>query len=396
MYEMAQEREVIVVGAGPAGATAATLLAQKGHDVLLLDRQSFPRDKICGDGVPAGVIKMMNRMGMGAKVLAAEKSGDFNPIKQVRLVSPRGFVMDAPLPDDPEANSYVAPRKVIDALLQEHAVACGTEFLAAQVQEPLLENGQVVGVRARLAVNGRFLTQDLHARLVIGADGVTSAIARALRPRQTHHHPEHKAVALRAYIEDIEEIPHTAEFYFYEAIAPGYAWIFNLGGGRANIGLGMRLDQFRQTSRKLEDLLKEFLAMPEIRKRLKQGGQLRDMATWPLNFGSQEGLRFAFPGALLVGDAAGFINPITGGGIHNGMISAELAAKSAHEALTVGSFVLSQLQVYEQRCRRALWPGLHRSYKYQRLLQRFPSLIDLIIKQGREGSQFAQTFMAKL
>lgn len=393
---MTREREVIVVGAGPAGATAATILAQKGHDVLLLDRQSFPRDKICGDGIPSGVVRIMNQMGMRAKVLAAEANGDFNPIKQVRLVSPKGFVMDTPLRDDAEAHSYVAPRIVIDTMLQRHAVESGAEFLSAQVQEPLLENGQVVGVRAKVGENGRSHPQDLRARLVIGADGVTSAISRALRPRQAQHQPEHKAVALRAYIEGIEEVPNTAEFYLYEDISPGYAWIFNLGSGRANIGLGMRLDQFRQVKRKLEDLLKEFLAMPQIDRRLTQGGRLHDVATWQLNFGSQAGLRFAFPGALLVGDAAGFINPITGGGIHNGMISAELAAKTAHEALTAGSVALSQLRVYEQRCQRVLLPGLYRSYKHQLILQRFPALIDFLIRQGRQNSHIVQVFLTKL
>jgi menaquinone-9 beta-reductase len=394
---MERERDVIVVGAGPAGSVAAILLAQQGHDVLLLDRQSFPRDKICGDGVPTGVIQMMNRLGMAAKVQAAERRGDFNPISQVRLVSPKGFVLDMPLPDGAAGeHSYVAPRKVIDALLQEHAVESGAEFMAGQVQEPLLASGQVVGVQAKVVENGRSAIHHLRARLVIGADGVTSAIARALRPRQQQHQPQHKAVALRAYIEDIEEVPNTAEFYLYESILPGYAWIFNLGNGRANIGLGMRLDHFRQTKRKLEDMLKEFLALPDIRGRLKRGGQLRDVATWPLNFGSQPGLPVAFDGAMLVGDAAGFINPITGGGIHNGIISAELAAKTAHEALSAGSMALSQLKVYEQRCQKALWPNLRRSYNYQRLLHRFPFLTDFLVQRGRENSHLAQVFLTKL
>ena len=393
---MEQEREVIIVGAGPSGATAATMLARHGHDVLLLDRQRFPRDKICGDGIPTGVIEMMGRMGMQAKVAAAEAQGDFNRIDQMRLVSPKGHILDAPLQTGQHGeHSYVAPRMVIDAMLQEHAVASGAEFLAAQVQEPLIENGRVVGVRAKMGQNGgQAIT--LRARLVIGADGVTSVIARSLRPKQEQHAPEHKAVALRAYIQDIEEVPNTVEFYLYEDISPGYAWIFSLGGNRANIGLGMRLDQFRQSKRKLEELLKDFLAMPDIKKRLKNGGQLQNVATWQLNFGSQAGMRFAFDGAMLVGDAAGFINPITGGGIHNGMISAELAAKTAHEALTAGNTALSQLKVYQQRCRRELWPSLHRSYNYQRILMRSPMLIDFLIQRGRENSQLVKTFLTKL
>jgi geranylgeranyl reductase family protein len=394
---MEHEREVIVVGAGPAGATAATILAQQGHDVLMLDRQAFPRDKICGDGVPNGVISIMNRLGMGEKVKAAEEHGEFNYLTHVRLVSPKGYVLDAPLTTgDDGTKSYVAPRKVLDALMQEGAVESGVDFRQAQAQSPIIEDGKVVGVRAKVSSNGSTKTVDFRSALVIGADGVTSAIARHLRPKEEQHRDDHRAVALRAYIDDIEEIPHTAEFYLYEEINPGYAWIFSLGNDRANIGLGMRLDHFRKVNRKLEDLLREFMDMPEIKKRLKRGGQLHDVATWQLNFGSQKGLHFAFDGAMLVGDAAGFINPITGGGIHNGMVSAELAAKTAHEALTAGSASLSQLKIYDKRCREQLVPGLRRSYNYQRTLMRFPAIIDFLIRRGQESSKLAQIFLTKL
>ena len=394
---MEKERDVIVVGAGPAGATAATILAQQGHDVLLLDRQGFPRDKICGDAIPNGVISIMSRLGMADKVQAAEERGEFNPLSQVRLVSPKGHTVDAPLKDSGDGTkSYVAPRMYLDALIQEQAVESGADFRQAQAQEPLIENGKVVGVRAKVGQNGSTQSVDFRSRLVIGADGVTSVVARGLRPKEKQHVDQHRAVALRAYIEDIEEIPHTAEFYLYEEINPGYAWIFSMGNDRANIGLGMRLDQFRQTKRKLEDLLHDFLDMPDIKKRLKKGGELHDIATWQLSFGSQKGLQFAFDGAMLVGDAAGFINPITGGGIHNGMISAELAAKTAHEALTAGNMSLSQLKIYQQRCQEYLYPNLRRAYRYQEMLMRFPRLIDFLIRRGQQNSQLAQIFLSKL
>lgn len=394
---MEKERDVIVVGAGPSGATAAALLAQQGYDVLLLDRMDFPRDKICGDGVPHGVISMMNRLGMADKIRAAEEQGEINPLNQVRLVSPKGHIIDAPLTiGEDGAKSYVAPRLVLDAAIQQQAVESGVTFRQAQAQGPLLADGRVVGVQAKVGSNGSTKIVDFPAKLVIGADGVTSAIARSLRPKQAQHNDEHRAVALRAYIEDIEEIPHTAEFYLYEEINPGYAWIFSLGNNRANIGLGMRLDHFRQTKTKLETMLHQFMEMPTIKKRLKNGGKLHDIATWQLNFGSQKGMQFAFDGAMLIGDAAGFINPITGGGIYNGMISAELAAQTAHEALTAGNVGLSQLQVYQQRCERRLYPNLRSSYNYQRLLLRFPILVDILIKWGKENSQLAHIFLSKL
>lgn len=388
------QREVIVVGAGPAGAMTATILAQKGHDVLLLDRQEFPRDKTCGDAVPAGAVELMCEMGMKEKVETAVTRGEFYPARKMQLVSPKGHILEATFSKSKKLglDSFVAPRLYYDALIQQHAVDSGAEFMPLSVKEPIVENGRVIGVRAQ--ANG--MVREFQAQLVIGADGVTSAITRSLRSKQAQHHDNHRAVALRAYIEDLEELPHTVEFFLYREILPGYAWIFPIGQGRANIGLGLRLDHLRKHKLRLDKMLQDFLAMPLIKKRLKQGGQLRDIATWQLNFGSQKQLQHAFAGALLVGDAAGFINPLTGGGIHNALISARLAAQTAHEALKANDTSRERLRVYEERCQEEMWDSMKRSHLMQRAFLYFPFLIDWLVKWGKENSQLAQIFLTKL
>jgi geranylgeranyl reductase family protein len=390
---MGSEHDVIVVGAGPAGSTAAIALAQKGYGVLLLDRHQFPRDKTCGDAVPAGAIEIMYRLGMRQKVEGAVKRGEFYPLKQMRLVSPKGHMLEANFTKGKEGGeSYVAPRMYFDSVIQQHAVDSGAEFRQMQVQGPLIENDQVVGVRAR--ENGD--VKELRSRIVIGADGVTSAIARQLRGKEQRHVDGHRAVALRAYLDGIEEIPHQVEFYLYKGILPGYAWIFPTAEGQANIGLGMRLDYFRQTKKSLEELLQQFLEMPAIKKRLKSGNKLHDVATWQLNFGSQKGLQHSFNGALLVGDAAGFINPLTGGGIHNALVSAQLAADTAAAALTTEDFSRQNLQIYESLVHGELWGGMKRSYRLQKWLMNFPFLIDFLIRRLNENSVLARTFLTKL
>lgn len=387
------ERDVIVVGAGPAGATAAAMLAQKGYDVLLLDRQDFPRDKACGDAVPAGAIELLCSIGMEQKIQQAVERGELYPLERMLLVSPNRYEV---LADFNKSNhnydSYVAPRIYFDALIQQHAVDSGATFHKAQVKKPIVENGCVVGVEARL--NGA--TEQCRARMVIGADGVTSVITRHLRPKQNQHVDSHRAVALRAYIDDIEEIPKAVEFYLYNEILPGYAWIFPTGNHSANIGLGMRLDHFRKQGIDLESMLRQFLEFPEIKKRLLNGGQLRDVATWQLNFGSQKRLQHTFDGALLVGDAAGLINPLTGGGIHNALVSARLATQTINEAFQAGDFSRQQLKIYEQRCHDEMWGSMRRSYFLQRTLMHFPFLIDFLVKQFKENSQLAQIFLSKL
>ncbi len=387
------ERDVIVVGAGPAGATTATILAQKGFDVLLLDREQFPRDKTCGDAVPAGAIETLGKLGMADKIAQAVSRDELYPLDQMYLASPKGYELVAKFTKGPNGeNSYVAPRIHFDTLIQQHAIDSGAEFVQAHVKEPVVENGRIIGVQAR--INGS--TETIRAKLVIGADGVTSVITRALRPKQNQHVDKHRAVALRAYIEDIEEMPRTVEFYMYDEILPGYAWIFPTGSHTANVGLGMRLDIFRKQKIKLEDLLKTFLSFPDIKKRLLNGGQLRDIATWQLNFGSQKHLQHTFDGAVLVGDAAGFINPLTGGGIHNAIISATLAAQTVAEAFSKEDTSRAALKIYEERCRQAMWRSMNRSYFLQRTLMQFPFMIDFLVKRMKENSLFAQTFLSKL
>jgi len=387
------KRDVIVVGAGPAGATTATLLAQKGLDVLLLDRAQFPRDKTCGDAVPSGAIETLGKLGMADKIAQAVSRGELYPLEQMYLASPKGHELVAQFTKGKNGEaSYVAPRLYFDALIQQHAIDSGAEFVQAHVTEPVVENGRITGVQARISGS----TQTIRAKMVVGADGVTSVITRAMRPKQNQHVDKHRAVALRAYIEDIEEMPKTVEFYMYDEILPGYAWIFPTGNHTANIGLGMRLDIFRKHKIKLEDLLKTFLAFPNIKKRLLNGGQLRDVATWQLNFGSQKHLQHTFNGALLVGDAAGFINPLTGGGIHNAIISATLAAQTIIEAFSKGDTSREALKIYESQCHQAMWRNMNRSYFLQRTLMHFPFMIDFLVKRIQENSLFAQTFLSKL
>ncbi len=381
------EHEVIVVGSGPAGSAVAMALSQKGYDVLMLDRRPFPRDKICGDAVPAGALDLLYALGMEEKIRAA----GFYYIDKIRLVSPKGYTMDADLDENHHrARSAIVPRMQFDALLHDHAVDSGVAFKVAQVKEPIIEDGQVRGVRARL--NGG--VEEIRAPLVIGADGVTSVIGRALRP--VEHEDGHRAVALRAYVENIEELPHEVEFYLYDEILPGYAWIFPTDEGQANVGLGMRLDRFRDEGHNLKQMLEQFLEMPAIRPRLQPGYTVNDVATWQLNFGSQQNIQRAYAGAMLVGDAAGLINPLTGGGIYNALSSAWLAAATAHQAFLKEDFGHESLQIYDDFCERHFWSTMRRSYIIQRVLDRAPAVVDWIIKRAHSDNEFAQTFMTKL
>jgi geranylgeranyl reductase family protein len=380
------EREVVVVGAGPSGSVTAIALKKMGHDVLLLDRQDFPRDKACGDGIPAGAIEILYSLGMKEKI----KEANFYPVTRLLLSSPREYVLEANLNKGVTgADSYVVPRIQFDALIQQHAVDSGAEFKRAQVKKILVEDSKVVGVLARL--NGK--DEEIRAKVVVGADGVTSVVARELRPDK--HEDGHRAIALRTYITDIDELPNEVEFYLYRGILPGYAWIFPNGDGRANLGLGMRLDKFRDQDKTLEEMVGIFLEMPTIKNRLKRGGELNDTAVWQLNFGSQQ-MQRAYDGALLVGDAAGLINPLTGGGIHNGLQSALQAADIIHDASIKDDYSLDTLGAYDNGVYEKMRGSMRKSYLIQRSLLYFPTWVDLLIRFGGSNSSVAQIFIDKL
>ncbi len=380
------DREVVVVGAGPSGSATAITLAKQGHDVLLLDRNEFPRDKTCGDGIPAGAIEVLYSLGMEEKI----RQAGFYPVNQILLSSPRGHVLEAPLkPGVTGASSYVVPRTKFDALIQQHALDSGAEFKQAQVQEPIVEDGRVVGVRAK--VNGS--VEEIRSKIVIGADGVTSVVARVLRPDK--HEDGHRAIALRCYTEDLEVRPHQVEFYLYNDILPGYAWIFPFSEGQTNLGLGMRLDKYRDADKSLEEMVDIFLEMPSIKQRLARGGELKDIAKWQLNFGSRS-MQRAYDGSILVGDAAGLINPLTGGGIHNGLQSALLAGEIVHDALERDDLSLNTLQAYDVRLEEKMRSSMRRSYWIQRTLIRMPLWVDLLIRWGGSNSEVAKIFIDKL
>jgi len=326
-------------------------------------------------------------LGMKERIEAA----DFYPAYKMLLSSPNQHEIIADLIKGPQGgDACIVPRYKFDAVLYDHAIDSGVDFCQAQVKEPIVEDGKVKGVRVKS--NGG--VQDIRAKVVIGADGVTSVIARSLLASK--HEDKHRAIALRAYIEDFEVTPHLVEFYLYKGILPGYAWIFPYGERRANIGLGMRLDKFRKEDKSLKEMLDVFMEVPAIKKRRNSQTRLENVATWQLNFGSKWDIQRTFDGAILIGDAAGLINPLTGGGIHNGVISAKIAAEVIHEAFCKNDFSRQRFLKYETECTNKMEKSMKQSYLIQRTLLNMPVVVDWLIRFGSANGDLAQTFVNKL
>ncbi|RIK42368.1 MAG: hypothetical protein DCC55_09035 [Chloroflexi bacterium] len=369
---MSKDVDVIVVGAGPAGSTAAAVLAQRGLQVLLLDREQFPRPKPCGDVVPLGSFVELDKIG-----LRAFDNNRFN-IHQIVLQGEETTGRKFSLAQQQALSTCVVSRASFDQAIFEYALACGAEFRAVSVKGPILAGPQVVGVSGTA---GRRDVQ-LRSSIVIGADGATSAIARALGgpARQDSQW----AVAIRGYIDTDTELDNTIELAFLDHLQPGYAWFFPMARHRANVGVGMRTDFYKRQHRSLRDLLAGYLALPQNARRIGRN-RVEEAQSWPVPLFRFEKQR-VFDGALLAGDAGGFVHPITAAGIYPAIITGKCAAEAALHALAAGDLSQAGLARYDVLWHEALAADFKPAVTASKLSTVFPHLVSaaLLLSKAKE------------
>jgi geranylgeranyl reductase family protein len=347
------EREVVVVGGGPAGSATAGLLARRGRDVLLLEAQRFPRDKICGEGVSPEAWRLLDALGATGRVRALGP----HPLRGMRLVSPDGTEFRG-LYRGRARSGFALRRLDLDRVLLESARASGVEVREeARVVSLLGRHGQVEGVLVETAGDRK----PIRARVVVGADGRTSVVARhlgALRP-----HPTLRRFAVRGYWEGMQGLSEIGEMHVGGG---GYCGVAPLSASRANVTFVLDQAEMRAAGGDLEAFYRETLArrFPRLEERLGRALLLEPpRAIGPL---ALECRQVAHPGAVLVGDAAGFYDPFTGEGVTLALRTAELAAGAVDAALGRGSGTLPRLVAYERE--RSL--ATRDKFRFNRLLQR--------------------------
>jgi flavin-dependent dehydrogenase len=173
---------------------------------------------------------------------------------------------------------------------------------------------------------------------------------------------------------------NTVEVYLLREIMPGYLWLFPIGNGQVNIGIGMRLDRYKKSSIDLKSLLMDFIMRDEIRERFSKKPEIFHLSSWPLLLASQKSIKRAYNGALLIGDAGAWIDPLTGGGICNALITGKIAGDVAAKALNQNTAKSTYLQNYEKMAKSRIGKEIRRSYIIQRSLGIFPNIVDPLIK----------------
>jgi menaquinone-9 beta-reductase len=341
-----EDADVIVVGAGPSGSTAAYYLAQAGLNVLLIEKSRFPREKVCGDGLTPRAVKSLVAMGVDV----SEEAGWLRN-KGLRVI---GGGMRLEL-DWPELSSWpgyglVRTRASLDEQLARRAQAAGAKLLeGTTVTGPVLDDsGRIVGVEATSETEEKSKARSrsdntersqgssvtYRARVVVAADGNSSRLSIAMGLRKRDDRP--MGVAVRTYYtsprHDDDYLESWLDLWDGDRLLPGYGWIFGMGDGTSNVGLGLlnTSDAFGKTD--YRELLKRWLrSMPE------EWGYVEENRTEPVR-GAALPMGFNrtphyHKGLVLAGDAAGMVNPFNGEGIAYAMESGELLARVVSQAL---------------------------------------------------------------
>jgi geranylgeranyl reductase family protein len=308
--------DVIVIGAGPGGASASYYLARQGAKVLLLDKSNFPRDKTCGDGLGPRAVAVLGDMGLLESV--SQKAWR---VSQIGIYAPNGNKLLAQVPQQTEVADYalVLPRLILDNLIVEGAARAGATF-QAPVHISDIEQ-QPEGVVVKGEANGRSFVE--RGRSIVIATGAnTKLLLRSgilTRPPRT-------MLAARAYFEGVEQGAGDLEFHFDGVPLPGYGWVFPVSGGGANIGAGVyRVDPGARTVSRTSHGV--FLAFVKsiLEKRLGGALQAGPAKAFPLRVDFLEA-HLNGDRIFAVGEAAGLVNPLTGEGIDYALESGRLAA----------------------------------------------------------------------
>lgn len=335
-----RDADVIVVGAGPAGSTVAAYLAKAGHEVLVLEKTAFPREKVCGDGLTPRAVKELVALGIQTR---PEDGWIRN--HGLRIIG-GGLRLQLPWPELSAFPDYglVRPRLDFDETLALHARASGAKILErTNVTGPVLDerSGRVVGVTARpVDDQGRRVGDEVtyRAPLVVAADGVSARLALSLGIAKRDDRP--MGVAVRTYFRsprhDDDWLESWLELWDGEPnrsnLLPGYGWVFGVGDGTSNVGLGILNSSGAFGNVDYKDLLKRWVAtMPA------EWGYTEENMTAPIR-GAALPMGFNRTphytrGMLLVGDAGGMVNPFNGEGIAYAMESGRIAADVVTQAL---------------------------------------------------------------
>ncbi len=390
MLDPMVEFDLIIIGAGPAGCTLALNLAGTGLRIALLDKSTFPREKICGDALSGHVMSVLRRMpgNIWEEFLKLQPKTESCGI---RFVAPNGKFMDIPFAAGDNGSSskagFLCRRIVFDNFLADKVKASGSiDFREDFTIDEVTDKGEFIELTGPKGT--------LTARMVAGADGNQSVIASKLARRK----PDKKnySLGIRGYYEGVTDLhpQNFIELFFFRDILPGYLWIFPMENGLANVGLGVLHNKVVGDKIVLAQLLQKMITTnPALAKRFKNAKLTGRLEAHGLPMGPDprpiSGNRY-----ILLGDAASLVDPFTGEGIGNAMMSGEVAARVLQKAFEANDLSAAFLSGYDRLIHEKSDKDLKVNLIMQRLT-RIPALINFTIGSVSKSASL-QSFMTRM
>lgn len=374
--------DIIITGSGPAGSTAALALKDSGFSVAVVDKENFPRDKTCGDAIGGRAIRVLKNLD---PILANQLSLESGNISTGwRLYSPSGKSIDASFIH----TGIVLARERFDYFLHNGWKSACPDFQFIQGKVHNVSNSDA-SICIRLD-SGELLS----ARLLIACDGAQSVAAKKLSSLRVNH--LHYSGAVRGYFKDISGAENSGllEIHLVRNYLPGYFWIFPMGNALFNVGFGMLSRDISKRKIDLKKAFYEIIETPFLEKRFSTAELCSELKGFGLPLG---GIRKPISGErfMLCGDAASLIDPLTGEGIGNAMLSGNIAAMHAIACFHKNDFSGKMMGAYDKAVYKKLLPELRKNLVLQRLFNR-PWLIETLVSIGTRFPWIKDKIAAKL
>ena len=375
--------DVVIVGAGPAGSAAAHYLSLRGLNVLLLDKFTFPRDKTCGDALTPRALRVLDEMGMLEDLLKVGHS-----LNDVAFFSPKGYSVVAPVPKKESRSSHLlfTPRLILDNIILERALVSGAQFQSPVRVTDIVQDEDCAIIRGE----HQNRAVEYKARMVIVAIGAN--IKLLLRMGLLKKAPQMMLCA-RAYFEGMAEVLEAAQCRFDGVPLPGYGWVFPLSNSSANVGVGffragLTARWMPKTARTVFDT---FTQTPPLQKILTGAHQVGPIKGYPLRLDFARSPTFA-ERILLVGEAAGLVNPVTGEGIDYALESGKMAADHIIGMFPANDLSIKNLSVYD-RLLRERYQRLFVLCDRLRFLYLNPLVLNRVIRSVAHQDDLMEMFM---